>query len=326
MPETPSLQIFECFGLNDLGQVVGARHTPGGPNYTSFRYVNGEYHDFAAPGYSANFQTAINNVGMSVGFVANLSQGGSQGFWHDGQSYGILPDPGGAGGTVAVDINDRGSILLDSIISGVGTKLFMYRDGVATQILPVDGEFVYNESVEMNERDEVVGIEWDNHFTDHNVFYWSPTSGLKTWRNGKNYFLAINDHGTIAGRYFKGYEDQDAAIWRNGIYTRIPIRGWARAITNDDTVWMDGDSSTDVFRWRDGKIEHVRDLIGDWGGYSHYRIIDANEAGQVLVSANPITTSDQDYLILTPVPEPGTLIAISAGIFGVAASRRKRRR
>jgi hypothetical protein len=69
LPPTAYIHIDECYDLNDLGHVVGVTSRPGINEWISFRYVDGKYHYYSAPGFQYTTQYAINNFGQSVGWV-----------------------------------------------------------------------------------------------------------------------------------------------------------------------------------------------------------------------------------------------------------------
>jgi uncharacterized membrane protein len=111
-----------AFDINDRGEVVGIYADPkeGDPKGTThgFRLRKGEFTTIdppgavdidGTPGFQATAPLGINNRGQVVGQYADAR--GLHAYLLDKGRYKTI-DPGGAPGTVAADINDRGQIVI----------------------------------------------------------------------------------------------------------------------------------------------------------------------------------------------------------------------
>jgi probable HAF family extracellular repeat protein len=134
----PGTAQVQATDINDLGQIVGVYPDAKG-TFHGFAYANGQFTQLDPPraagnrnGFGASAAFGINNRGQVVGQYVD-DQGVLHGYlWQRKRGFKTIDPPGGAAntcaedtpigrvcGTIAVDINDRGQILLPGPKAGV---------------------------------------------------------------------------------------------------------------------------------------------------------------------------------------------------------------
>jgi uncharacterized membrane protein len=188
-----------CNNLNSQGTIVGYYYDSGNAVH-SFEYQGGNFTDVGPAGYPSIAQ-GINAQGKFVG--GYVSNGATHGYLWNGVEYVTLDVPG-ASQSFAVDINNRGRIVLDWVDSGGNYEGAIYN-GKKYRTINVPGAV---QSIP-NALDNAGAV----------VFSWEDSSGnfhgaLLQGKNfhtfddpkaqGATYGNGIDDHGVIVGSYFDG--------------------------------------------------------------------------------------------------------------------------
>ena len=263
--------------------------------------------------------------------------------WRAGHRTPLALVPGTRGS--AQDINESGAI----IASGLSLYSALWVDGTVTDLgswgakavnnlmqVVLDGGIWENGSTrsiggisgsDINDRGQVAGnlygtgaVIWDAG----TVTAVGPPSVLRSRAYG------INESGQIVGqadmpdRYGRGF------FW-DGIESVILAAlgaGHASAQAINDLVqivgWSDTpDGDRHAVLWEDGAIADLNDLLTEPFPYTLVEAVDINNRGQIACRA--VGASGGSWaVLLTPIPEPGTILLLAAG--AALAGRRRRRR
>ena len=159
-----------AIAINDRGQVAGNSTTASGQN-RSFIWQRGKMTDLGTLGGDNVVVSAssMNNRGEVVGSQADVPNGFvSRAFlWR----RGVMLDLGTLGGdsAVALDINDRGQVVGESLTSDGSTHAFLWEKGVMTDLGTLGGQF--SSALVINDRGQVAGWS-DTAAGDRNGFVW----------------------------------------------------------------------------------------------------------------------------------------------------------
>jgi uncharacterized membrane protein len=184
------------YGLNNLGQVVGAYETSAAVH--GYIYTGGKYVTFDAPGASDTFLNGINDFGQIVGteVFGAPGQGTSEVFL---DNHGKFTNIANSNDFVAIGINDRGQILGFNPNTGAG---IVETHGVLTPLPNVTGA-AFTSYNGFNNLGQFVGIYFEG-----GQFAFVETKGVFTVINdpaaGPGGFTdaqGINDFGQIVGQY-----------------------------------------------------------------------------------------------------------------------------
>ena len=112
-------------------------------------------------------------------------------------------------------------------------------------------------------------------------------------------------------------------MWLDGLIVRNLGSGYGAAINNDG--WVVGEleqpGANVPSLWIGQDRYTIVDLLVPGTGYTIYDVYDLNNSGQILAFGyrNGVGNS----LLLTPVPEPATLLALGMGALGLMGRRRR---
>ena len=118
-----------AYAINDRGVVVGYSHVAMGSSVGhAFRYENGVMTDLGTLGGAESFAKAVNSHGVIVGTAQEAS----------GRQVAVMWDRAGIrrlvdGNSRAVDINDRGQVVLMGTVNGVNGT-YLYDEGTITHL------------------------------------------------------------------------------------------------------------------------------------------------------------------------------------------------
>jgi probable HAF family extracellular repeat protein len=195
--------------INERGDVVGRSAV--GYNFHATLWRDGQLVDLGTLNGTRSEATAINNRGQIVG-AWSTDDGVSHGFlWEHGQ----MRDLGLPAFYVPVDINDRGVVLVATLLQPQGGVL--WRDGVLAEI---EASGVR----QLNNRGEVIGVRElaPGGSVQQQAFLWRGGSATvlptlpgvtRTWA------YAINDRGDIVGNTIDDQVvpyDLHVVMWRGG--------------------------------------------------------------------------------------------------------------
>jgi len=274
--------------VNDSQQVVGNFWSPSSLGQ-AFLWQNGvvAYLD----GLDANkpsYAMSINNNGVIVGSSVPKNKNRQHATeWLNGSVINLHPDN---------DIYDR--------------------EGLATSINSQGSITGYeNDNSFISYSNE--GKRWIYDFQSHSIN--SPPSSVAT---------SINDLDEIAGSTFL---DQ-SWIWQNGIFQNLGIFSWtkyiiANHINNKSQIVGEIRSSDNTgtiggFLWQGGVLSDLNSLISPDQNWYVLTAFDINDNGDIV--GYGIHNGQQTGFLMTPVPEPSSLLALYGGVAGLLAFRRRR--
>ncbi len=288
--------------INDLGEVIGEAADADG-TYHAFRANVGEVldinvHDMGTFGGENSMAQDINNAGQVVGYAQN-SAGKYRAFRTSGSTIVASDDLGTLGGSNgrARGINSSGQVTGVSDLSGDEmshaflTKPNSPIDPGTDDLGTLGGTSSYGTDV--NDAGQVVGNSKKVDGIQH-AFRTAPNSPINP---------ATDDLGTLGGD-----------------------RSYARAINSAGLVvgWSDVPFITNwhAFLYRDSEMLDLNYLIDPSLGWELTYAADINDAGQI-VGHGEINGFRHAFL-LTPVPEPSTIILLLTGALGFLVYRKRR--
>lgn len=247
-------------------------------------------------------------------------------------------------GSYAVDMNALGTVVGQSFkrvggTSGIDVSRATYWvGGVITELETLGGTFESSQAVSINDAGTIVGSTQNaGDANSQRGAVWTngglalvpsldathpASSALKVAGDGT---ILVNHYGTVAGVGTR------ASILRNGVYTDLGDMGsgTAGAFSMNSFGAVVGvssyaDATFASFLWTetDGLLDLNKLVVGDGSVYSSFEGFDINDSGQIVGVAQLAHQGDYRALVLTPVPEPGSLVAMTLGV--VAAVRRRK--
>ena len=271
-------------GINDAGQVVGARPTPTSVN--DFLWSNGTMTNLT-PLVSP---VDINNNGQVVGRTYTISNNrlySHASVWDKG-TITVL-DTTLDRESFPYSINDKGQAV-GGAYTTTGFHAFLWSNGTKTQL---PGTFAYD----INNRGQVVcsKVLWNgDEITD-----------LGTLGGDFTTAYGINDRGQVVGAASTSANTYHAFFWNNGAMTDLGTLGGnestAFGINNRGQIVGRAQLSSNVyhaFMWVNGSMRDLNRLVP---GYSRWRLVNAwdiNNNGQI-VSVGKFKDQTHAFL-LTP--------------------------
>lgn len=164
----------------------------------------------------------------------------------------------------ALEINDRGTVLLVGMMDDGFDKLYLWRRGELTD-LGLGGNLSFSFRLreqaadQLNERDEVAGTLWTAS-GETRAFLWSDGElrVLGTLGGEMSRANGINDRGEVVGESQTASGEVHAFLWRDGVMTDIgtmfenPDESYATAINNRGQI-----AGVRYFRTPDRRNERV---------------------------------------------------------------------
>ena len=317
----------EAGSVTQDGAVVGALEPVGGLEQ-AFVWRNGIVTTFS--GYPNQFTTAgkQNTTGLLVG---NCGRPGGlpqhAAIWQNGvfADLGSLAGPDYYSGGFGV--NENGWIVgatVTPIPSGQrATHPFAYHDGLMHDLGVPPGvpnnEMASGAAYSINGLNHVVGSFFSSD-SGNSAFFWSESGGIVGLSGGTS-AVGVNNNDWVVGSRQQG-SMFTGCLWRDGAVTYLGDNTRAHAVNDAGTIvgidWAD-------FRalvWAD-LVPHRLDTLLLEPGWVLDNALSINNSGQILAHATQIPPGAVGpFVLLNPVPEPGTLLSTSFLLLG-AAFRRK---
>ena len=309
-----------AYAINNLGQVAGMSRRDGGGEYAVVWTPESGLFSLNVPNPSK--AVGINDAGQVIGqgmesinsFVWTKSTGAV--------SLPYLEPYGHNRYTAAYAINNLGQITGYCSANPASSQYYKVPMvwSVTTGYTTIDFG-IYNmnpEACSINDSGQVVGT-MSGYMLGSRSFRWSANSGLEnlgTFGYADSMACGINNNGDIVGNVndSTGAISQPYVLLNNGEFHTVNIPGRAIDINNSGEIVGHGFNGVNpAFRWtiQDG-VQDLNQLIDPASGWQLFGAEAINESGQIVgTGRNP-----EGYLhgyILTPIPEPATLLLLGVG-------------
>ncbi len=291
---------------------------------------------------SSNFSigNSINNSGQVVGYSIMSDGSTCHAFLYDG---GPMTDLGTLGGadlsSRANGINTSGQIVGYSMTTGNVSHAFLYSGGAMTDLnstLAPNSGWLLQEGYAINDGGQIVGIGgYFGSYTHGFLYSNGGVTDLDADYTHESFPQAINSHGQVAGYALVGGR-QNAFLYNGGAWTNMGTLGGSYSAafginTKGQVVgWSDWSGtvfSSDIhaFLYDNGTMTDLNDLIDPASGWKLYGAGGINDAGQI-VGWGYNSSGQQEAFLLTPTPEPSTLVLLGIGVVSLLAYVWRRRR
>jgi len=240
------------WGINDLGNICGDERNCN-LDWEAFFWSpeTGRIVLNLPPGTIMSRAQDLNSNNMIVGWMEVSNDGlGFLAFLHDGEQYTNLGTLSGGNWSEAHAINEKNEIVgfWGDTLNGPSPLAFLWRDGHMIDIHPDFGT-TKSEANDINDISQATGWMGNSTSSDAHAFIWD---------DGK-----VTDLGVIPG----GFTAEGIAINNQG---DVAVEG--RTFNDNKEVIVRS------FLWRDGQWID----IGGFPGCEDTRILDVNDAGQVI--------------------------------------------
>jgi probable HAF family extracellular repeat protein len=201
----------------------------------------------------------------------------------------------------ATDINNSAQVLVNSYYAGpvlqygdyeyLGTRTLVYQNGQETPVPDAPSQITYGWAI--NERGQVAGSFQSIPGRETHAFVWDPATGMTDISGGQNTDATdINNVGTVVGFRTISYPPTQGEAF---VYTKAT------------------------------GMQNLIDLIppnSGWTSLSYATSI--NDRGQILGVGTQGGSFPLTVFLLTPVPEPPSMIMATVAIAAVVGFRRVR--
>lgn len=266
--------VTNAFGINSLGQVVGASTTTAGVSH-AFLYSGGKMLDLGTAGGEISTAAAVNNRGQVVGTSSLAGSSGHHAFlWDNGR----MTDLGALAHDISegLDINERGQVVGSSETATGATHAFLWQNG---RMVDLDSRSRLDSTAfALNNLGQVVGT-LQNEAGDRHAFLWKEGKmmDLGTLGGTDSFAFGINDSGQVVGySSTPGNAAEHGFLWQNGqmldLGTLGGMNSYAYGINNQGQVV--GAAATPLlglhaFTWEsaDGEARDLNNQIPPGSGW-----------------------------------------------------------
>jgi probable HAF family extracellular repeat protein len=329
---------FNASAINDAGQMTGVMRVPCGSH--AFLYTNGDVRDLGALGGTRSFGHAISGNGMVTGEVAPGAGPAHAFLYANGTMRDLGTLPGGSS-SIGLGINDDGQVAGSSTTRTDQTHAVLADSGGMRDLGTLGGNFSYGAGI--NNAGHVVGASTTQRSDDsprHAFFYHDGMMADLGDMGGTGSFAdGINNRDQIIGAVVDAAQVAHPFIDTDGVVTMLGDFGGRYTGTWDInnlgqvvgySTFNDDIGSRHGFLYTDGKMFDINALIDPALGWTVATAIGINDARQILGYA--CRTSDLcrpvrlDPIAAPPVPEPGSLAMLLAGLATGGLWRKKKNR
>lgn len=317
-----------AYAINDRGQIVGGSSSASGDS-CAFVY-DGTMHNLGTLGGSYSEAYGINSIGQIVG-AASTTAGTVHAFFYDSKMQD-LGTPSGTDQSEAHDINDSGQIVGGAWTSGLLSRAFLY-DGTIHDLGTLGGDeaFAYG----INNSGQIVG--WACGYSNHDraFLYDGTMQGIAEEGSGDiwgmSYAYCINNLGQVAGYYASSLHAfmYDGTMHDIG---QLPGAWTTAALAINDHGWIVGravrgsdNHDNHAFVYDGTTMADLNGLIDHASGWTLTEAYGINDSGQIV--GNGVNALGQSHaFLLTPVPEPSSVLCLGTALLSFAAVTRTKRR
>lgn len=328
---------FGANAINNAGQMTGVMRVPGGSH--AFLYTNGDVRDLGTLGGTRSFGSGISDNGMVTGSATPPLDLTSHAFIYANgtmRDLGTLP-----GGSIsgAGSINNFGQVAGASSTSTNTTHAILADSGGMRDLGTLGGNS--SSSAGINNAGHVAGTSslGGNEEQTHAFFYRDGVmTDLGNFGGVRSYALGINDRDQIIGAVVDASEVHRPFIYTDGMLTMLGNLGGQRTFASDinnfgqvvgESTLLNDTESRRGFLYTEGKMLNINALIDSKLGWTVETAIGINDSQQILGYAchtrelcRPVRL---DPISPPPIPEPGSLAMLLAGLTAGGLWRRLQR-
>lgn len=323
--------------IDNAGRLAGVMPVPGGSR--AFLYADGEVRDLGTLGGTRSFAYGMSDNGLVTGDAA-LASGASHAFLYaNGTMRDLGTFPGGRS-SIGVGVNNAGQVTGSASNSLDQTHAMLADSGGMRDLGTLGGHFSYGSGI--NNAGHVVGASTlaGDASRQHAFLYRDGVmTDLGALGGVRSHAHAINDRGQIIGAVVDAADAAHAFIRTDGVLTLLgdfggPYTG-AWDINNAGQVVGYSTSGYDInsrhgFLYTEGELLDINGLVDPALGWTVATALGINDAGRIFGLA--CRTDDLcrpvllDPISAPPIPEPGGLAMLLAGLATGAYRHRLRRK
>jgi probable HAF family extracellular repeat protein len=310
-----------AYSINNLGQVaVGVNAASAYPAYI---WQNGVV---SSLGTNWREEVRINNNGQVVGTGPGPYDFSHAMIWQNGSftDLGTL-GPDDYQMSWGYDINDSGVAVGESfaVIDGdVFQDAFVWKNGVMQEL---NSDWLYSEAYGINNLGQIVGVYATSESRVGHAFVWDNGVVTTLPTLGGSYAEAseINDIGQVIGRSTTSTGKMHVCLWQDGsvldLGTLMDGDIHPRSINNHGQIvgYESYNTGSKSFFWDGGVLTDLNDLIPADSGWSLAGAESINDAG-LIVGTGKNPSGQWEAFLLTPVPEPSSLMTLLLGTASLA--------
>ena len=327
--------------INDVGQIVGSGGAHGSSTWQAWRWSAGTATVLPSLNGTSAWANDINNAGEIVGGISRFDAGTvwpgtaiNAVIWRNDQAT-ALTQLGAFGWAQAYSINDAGVVVggydpRSDPISYLRQHAAQWDPSGQLSMLP--GGHAASLATSINSQGTAVGMVGDWQGSSHDPASalpakWSPS--LVTLQPVPRYSATawdINDRGQIVGYSGNRYGSPgQAVLWEDGMTTVLgdpQAEGNALAL-NEHTQIVGYAVVNGQYRatlWQGGSTIDLNAQIDPTvleGGWVLTSASDINESGWIIGTATQAGTGATRAFLLTPVPEPATVVLLLLGMLSL---------
>jgi probable HAF family extracellular repeat protein len=320
---TGTSEAFGGAGINNLGQIVGAVYDAQQQQNRAAVWENGSVQYLDSGTAVSSSALYINEAGqIAGGFTPPGAGSGEQAcLWQNGemQSLNTL----GATVSYAEGLNSHGQIA-GTAYDDHSKFAFLWESGTMTR-LSLGDNVDSSEGYDINDSGVIVGrlLTW----SDERYLAYTYQDGILTMLPEGQGAAAINNNGWIVGQSTAWR----AAIWRNNVMTDLGVPSVTDLSSAIDVnehgqvtgYYVSGTVYT-AFLWDNGSMYDLNSLIPQNSGWRLLTAGAINDRGQILAVGE--RDGNLQSLLLNPVPEPSSFLAMACGLAGLGGLMRRRQK
>ncbi len=316
----------QAYGLSSNGQAVGAASTPSGYTH-AFSSSNGGITDLTMGSTATEgIASGVNGAGLIAGTQFINGQAFAT-VWANGAAQSIA-----GAGSYATAVGESGQVVGMLTTAGGQGQAFLMVNGSLEDLGTLSGG-TWSSAYAVNSSNQVAGYG-DIGGGAFRAYVWSQAGGyseLGTFGGTSSYAMGINDSGQAVGtaQVSNGYTH--AFVLDGSILQDLGTLGggssYAYGINDGGDIvgysWLSGAGDPHAFLYKNGQMFDLNSLINPSSGWVLTQAYSINSSGQIVGAGTLNGTQhaflvDLDSLPQTPVasaiPEPGTWIAVAAGL------------